>query len=156
MTTQLKAHIRWMIRRDMEEVLEIERLSFEFTWSEEDFIRSLRQRNVIGMVAEVDERVVGSMVYALFRRRLELLNFAVDPEYRRRGVGTQLMDKLIGKLSTNRRTRMTMEVRDGNLGGHLFLRAMGFRAALVMNGYYEDSDEDCYLFQYRYGTEART
>ena len=41
----LRVHIRWMIRRDMPEILDIENQSFEFSWSEEDFIRCLRQRN---------------------------------------------------------------------------------------------------------------
>jgi len=54
-TKEVCVHIRWMIRRDMPEVLEIEDRSFEFSWSEEDFIRCLRQRNCIGMVAEHDE-----------------------------------------------------------------------------------------------------
>jgi len=45
---ELKVHIRWMIRRDMPEILEIERQSFEFPWCEEDFVRCLRQRNCIG------------------------------------------------------------------------------------------------------------
>ena len=56
---QLRVHIRWMIRRDMAEVLEIERGAFEFPWFEEEFIRCLRQRNCIGMVAEHAERGVG-------------------------------------------------------------------------------------------------
>ena len=41
---QVRVHIRWMIRRDMAEVLDIERQSFEFPWFEEDFIRCLRAR----------------------------------------------------------------------------------------------------------------
>ena len=53
---QVPVHIRWMIRRDMAEVLEIERAAFEFPWFEEEFIRCLRQRNCIGMVAEHGER----------------------------------------------------------------------------------------------------
>src|SRR5690606_11527131 len=56
---RLRVHIRWMIRRDMPEVLQIEKASFEFPWYEDDFIRCLRQRNCIGMVAEQGERVVG-------------------------------------------------------------------------------------------------
>ena len=48
---QLRVHIRWMIRRDMAEVLEIERGAFEFPWFEEEFIRCLRQRNCIGVAA---------------------------------------------------------------------------------------------------------
>ena len=83
--SQLRVHIRWMIRRDMPEVLEIERASFEFPWFEEDFIRCLRQRNCIGMVAEHAERVVGFMIYELHKTRLHILNFAVAPDVRRRG-----------------------------------------------------------------------
>jgi len=55
----LKVQIRWMIRRDMAEVLRIERESFEYHWTEEDFLCCLRQRNCIGMVAEADGQVVG-------------------------------------------------------------------------------------------------
>ena len=53
---EIRVHIRWMIRRDMPEVLDVERSSFEFPWAEDDFIRCLRQRNCIGMVAEVDDQ----------------------------------------------------------------------------------------------------
>ena len=42
---ELCVHIRWMIRRDMAEVLDIEGQCFEFPWSEDDFVRCLRQRN---------------------------------------------------------------------------------------------------------------
>ena len=42
---QVRVHIRWMIRRDMPEVLHTEQQSFEFAWTEEDFLRCLRQRN---------------------------------------------------------------------------------------------------------------
>ncbi|MEK6238743.1 MAG: ribosomal-protein-alanine N-acetyltransferase RimI, partial [Planctomycetales bacterium] len=56
---ELRVHIRWMIRRDMPEVLAIENSSFEFPWSEEDFLRSLQQRNCIGMVAEWEDSIVG-------------------------------------------------------------------------------------------------
>jgi len=48
---QVKVHIRWMIRRDMQEVLQAEQQCFDQSWTEEDFLRCLRQRNCIGMVA---------------------------------------------------------------------------------------------------------
>jgi [ribosomal protein S18]-alanine N-acetyltransferase len=149
----LQAHIRWMIRRDMAEVLDIEAESFEFPWLEEDFIRCLRQRNCIGMVAEHEDRVVGFMVYELNKSRLHLINFAVSREFRRYGVGTQMMSKLIGKLSSQRRTRIVLEVRETNLVAQLFFRANGFRAVSVLRSYYEDTPEDAYLMQYRYHPE---
>ena len=68
-TQDVRVHIRWMIRRDMPEVLDIENRSFEFPWSEEEFIRCLRQRNCIGMVAEHEQHVVGFMIYELHKNR---------------------------------------------------------------------------------------
>ena len=147
---QLRVHIRWMIRRDMAEVLDIENQGFEFPWSEEDFIRCLRQRNCIGMVAEHDDRVIGFMIYELHRSRLHLLNFAVSRQHRRRQAGTQMLNKLLGKLSAQRRTRIVLEVRETNLPAQLFFRNLGFRAVSVLRDFYDDTTEDAYLMQYRY------
>ena len=86
---QGRVHIRWMIRRDMPEVLQTEQESFEYAWTEEDFLRCLRQRNCIGMVAEQGEKVVGFMIYELHKAKLHILNFAVNPAWRRNGVGAK-------------------------------------------------------------------
>src|SRR5690348_5706429 len=151
---QVRVHIRWMIRRDMPEVLQTEQSSFEFAWTEEDFLRCLRQRNCIGMVAEQGEKVVGFMIYELHKTKLHILNFAVYPACRRYGVGTQMVAKLISKLSTHRRTRITLEVRETNLAAQLFFRAQGFRAVRVLRAYYEDSGEDAFLMQYQLASDT--
>ncbi len=150
---EVRVHIRWMIRRDMPEVLDIESESFEFPWLEEDFIRCLRQRNCIGMVAEHDDRVVGFMIYELHKTRIHVLNFSVASGYHRRGVGSQMVAKLIAKLSVQRRNRIILEVRETNLAAQLFFRENGFRAVSVLRSYYEDTPEDAYLMQYRYRPE---
>lgn len=147
---RVRVHIRWMIRRDMPEVLDIEKESFEFPWSEDDFIRCLRQRNCIGMVAEHDERVVGYMIYELHKTRLHILNFSVAAACRRLHVGAQMVEKLVGKLSSQRRSRITLEVRETNLAAQLFFREVGFRAVSVLRNFYDDTPEDAYLMQYRY------
>jgi ribosomal-protein-alanine N-acetyltransferase len=146
---QVRVHIRWMIRRDMPEVLQAEQESFEYAWTEEDFLRCLRQRNCIGMVAEQGEKVVGFMIYELHKAKLHILNFAVSPLCRRAGVGAQMVAKLISKLSSHRRTRITLEVRETNLPAQLFFRTQGFRAVRVLRAYYEDSGEDAFQMQYR-------
>ncbi len=149
----LSVHIRWMIRRDMPEVLQIENSCFEFPWFEEDFIRCLRQRNCIGMVAEHDERVVGFMIYELHKTRLHILNFAVNPEFQRCGAGSHMIAKLVSKLSFQRRTRVLLEVRETNLEAQLFFRNNGFRATSVLREYYDDTPEDAYVMEYRYQAE---
>ena len=90
---QTRVHIRWMIRRDMPEVLAIEHANFEYPWCEEEFLRVLRQRNCIGMVAEHGERIVGFMIYELHRNKIHVLDFSTHAEFCRRGVGRQMIAK---------------------------------------------------------------
>ena len=151
---QARVHIRWMIRRDMPEVLQAEQLSFEYAWTEEDFLRCLRQRNCIGMVAEHGEKVVGFMIYELHKNKLHILNFAVHPAWRRMAVGAQMVAKLISKLSSHRRTRITLEVRETNLCAQQFFKQQDFRAQRVLRAFYEDSGEDAYLMEYRFGDDV--
>ena len=146
---KVKVHIRWMIRRDMTDVLQIESQAFEFPWTEEDFIRCLRQRNCIGMVAEHEDQVVGFMIYELHKNQLHILNFAVCSEFRRLSVGAQMVGKLIGKLSPNRRNRIIVEVRETNLSAQVFFRNLGFRAVSVLRDYYDDTPEDAYVMSFR-------
>ncbi len=145
---QCAVQIRWMIRRDMPEVLEIEQQSFEFAWCEEDFLCCLRQRNCIGMVAEHQERIVGFMIYELLKSQLHVLNFATAPWSRRQGVGTQMIDKLINKLAQQRRTELRLEVREGNLPAQLFFHSQKFTATNVLRNYYEDTAEDAYVMRF--------
>jgi ribosomal-protein-alanine N-acetyltransferase len=147
---KLSVRIRWMIRRDMPEALAIEESSFEFPWTEEDFVRCLRQRNCIGMVAERNDKIVGFMIYELLQSELHVLNFAVRKEFRRMGVGSQMMEKLVSKLSYGRRDRIVLEVRETNLEAQLFFKKQTFRAIDVLRDYYEDTIEDAYLMQYKY------
>lgn len=147
---KLSVRIRWMIRRDMPEALAIEESSFEFPWTEEDFVRCLRQRNCIGMVAERNDKIVGFMIYELLQSELHILNFAVRKEFRRMGVGSQMMEKLVSKLSYGRRDRIVLEVRETNLDAQLFFKKQTFRAIDVLRDYYEDTIEDAYLMQYKY------
>lgn len=145
---RLRIQLRWMIRRDMPEVLAIEQEAFEFPWSDEDFTRCLRQRNCIGMVAEVGDSVVAFMIYELHRTRLHVLNFAVRRSHRRLGIGKQMMGKLFAKLSVERRDRILLEVRERNLPAQVFFRSLGYRAISVLKDFYEDSTEDAYLMQF--------
>lgn len=151
----IDVHIRWMIRRDMAEVLAIEQASFEFPWKDKDFLRCLRQRNVIGMVAEHDERIVSFMVYGLHKDHIHVLNFAVSPDYRHRGVGRQMVEKLIGKLSQERRNRVSLETRETNLAAQLFFRSLGFVATDVLRDFYDETTEDAYQMTFRHGWESK-
>lgn len=133
----------------MAEVLRIEHESFEFAWAEEDFLSCLRQRNCIGMVAEHDQQIVGFMIYELHKSKLNILNFAVADETRRQMVGSQMVRKLVDKLSQQRRNEILLEIRESNLRAQLFFRRHGFRAVSILRNHYEDTTEDAYIMRYR-------
>lgn len=145
----LKIQIRWLIRRDMQDVLAIERACFKESWTEEDFLCCLRQRNCIGMVAEHDHRIVGFMIYELHKSRLRILNFATAPDVQRQGIGAQMVRRLVDKLSQQRRSEITLEVRETNVEAQFFFRNQGFRAICVLRSHYDDTYEDAYVMQYR-------
>ena len=143
--------MRWLIRRDMPQVLHIEGQSFQSPWTDEDFLFYLCRDCHIGMVAEHQERIVGFMVYEIFRKQIHVLNFAVDPSRRRQSVGSQMVDVLVRKLFQQRREEIILEVRERNLPAQLFFRQQGFLACSVLRKYYSDTTEDAYEMIYRRG-----
>ena len=144
-------HIRWMIRRDMTDVLEIENASFEFPWNEDDFVAAYVSEH-IGMVVEQDDEIVGFMIYELYKTRLHILNFAVHQNQRRSGIGTVMVEKLKSKLSHQRRNRIVLEVRETNLEAQLFLNNRTFLLCQFLE-LPDDTVEDAYLMQHRYVDE---
>lgn len=147
-----EAHIRWMIRKDIPEVMEIERQSFGNPFTEDELLVWLRNRNVIGMVAECEQVVVGFMVYEFFPKKIRLLDFAVLPDCRRQGVGRLMSDKLYRKLAGTKRSRCELFICETNLDGQLFWRAMGFEAVDTMRAFF-DNGQDAYKMVRRYQPE---
>jgi ribosomal-protein-alanine N-acetyltransferase len=88
------------------------------------------------------------MIYELHKNKLHVLDFAVHHEFRRQGVGRQMVAKLVGKLSSHRRTRIALSVRETNLSAQLFYRIQGFRALEVIREFYQDTGEDAYTMVY--------
>lgn len=130
--------IRWMIRRDMPEVMAIDEACFWNPWEEKEWIAIQRERATITHIAEYDNQVIGAMVVTLNRTKIELVKIMVAPEFQRQLVGDLLIAKLRGKMNSTR-NRITSVVPDDNLPAHLFLRAMGFVATAV--------EDDFYLFE---------
>jgi [ribosomal protein S18]-alanine N-acetyltransferase len=88
------------------------------------------------------------MIYELHRNKIHVLDFASHADFRRRGIGRQMVAKLVGKLSTQRRSRIALFLRETNLPSQLFFRVMGFRAMEVVREHYSDTGEDAYSMQY--------
>lgn len=147
--TMPKVNIRWMIRTHIPFVLVIERAVFPYPWDEENFTSVLRQRNVIGMVAEHEGRVFGYMVYKIEKQEIEILSLAVNEAVMRQGVGTQLVDYLKRKLSLEGRHRILAQVHEPNLRAQQFFRAQGFHWKATLRNYDEPyTGDESYLLEF--------
>lgn len=147
---------RWMLQRDLESILEIERDCFpESPWTKDDFLRCLRQSRSLGHVVEAgpDDELAGYMLYELTPRSLHLLNFAVARRWQHRGIGSQMIERLKAKLSLPR-PRITLEIVETSLAAQCFFRHHGFRATGVLREFYADCDLDAYFMQYRLPTNS--
>lgn len=147
-----QTYVRWMIRRDLDSVVSIEKDVFDYPWSKQEFRIALQQSNCSGMVAERNNEVVGYMVYELHRDRIELLNFAVRARSQRLGVGSAMVEKLKSKLAHERRSKISLELRERNLDGQLFFRQAGFLCTSILHGWYAVEEESiAYRMQYKKG-----
>jgi ribosomal-protein-alanine N-acetyltransferase len=142
-------HIRWALRADLPAALAIEAASYADgdRWTEDDFLKCLRQRNCIMMVATRGDTIVGFMVYELHPNRMDVLNLAVAHTWRGMGVGTALVDKMKYKLCSHRRPRLMACVRETDDGAIGLFRRCGFRATALLRGHY--GTEDGYAMVYR-------
>jgi [ribosomal protein S18]-alanine N-acetyltransferase len=91
---------------------------------------------------------MGGFYAPLYKTKLHLLNLSVCPSFHRKDIGTQMVNKLFSKLSKDRRSRITVEIRETNLAAQMFFKNLGFRAFSVLRDRYNDTDEDTYVMQY--------
>ena len=145
----LGVEARWMIRKDYPAVLAMEQAGYkQDAWDEQDLSHILRQHDCIGVVAELDGKVVGYVLYRLRKESIRILRLGIATKFRRRGIARQLMAGLIKKLRMSKRTSISILVRESNLDGQLFLRNVGMKAVKVKRGFYENG-EDAYRMAYK-------
>ena len=137
---------RWLLRRDLPSVLRIEFEACADPWGPDDFLRLLRERNVVGSVALLESNLVGPAGYCIYSwdsRAWTLLRLAVHPDYQRRGIGRALLGRLAEKLEEpfcKTRNKIEHLIPDWNLNGQLFLQKCGFRGTSVLRGLADDAD----------------
>ena len=141
--------IRWAIRHDYPLIVEMEERCFERPWDEVEIVEEFKQRNAIPMVAEYafSHHIYGYMLYTLHGDRLHLARIAVLPEYRRQGIGSQMVELLQQKLESQNRPALSAWVDDDNLAAHLFFQSLDFRCNEIRRSHDEYSPDE-YLFEH--------
>ncbi len=136
-----------MTLADLDQVMEVERLSYLTPWSRQAFESELLQRYTVYLVARAGDRVVGFAGMHVLWEMAHVTNVAVHPEFRGRGVGERLMRELIRIAYRRGAARMTLEVRVGNAPAQALYRKLGFvtEPGAVRKGYYTDTGEDAII-----------
>ena len=136
-----------MTLADLDQVMEVERLSYLTPWSRQAFESELLQRYTVYLVARAGERVVGFAGMHVLWEMAHVTNVAVHPEFRGRGIGERLMRELIRIAYRRGAARMTLEVRVGNAPAQALYRKLGFitEPGAVRKGYYTNTGEDAII-----------
>lgn len=139
--------VNWLSRWDIPKALEIEYLCFEFPWDEEQLRDTLKRRPVVARGVKLNGVLLGYVIYAVYKYRLEILNIAIVPSMQRKQCGTFLLDNLLHRIERRHRKRVTALVRESNLEAQLFLKKMGFKAVEIKHNAYEETDDAGYLME---------
>lgn len=132
-----KGVIGWVIARNFESALEIDRACFhEDAITRDQLTTLLKQKENVMFGIEVSEKLAGYGIYECNSDSYRVLRLAIHPDYQRQGLGSQLLSWVVRKLSPERRRRVTLIVPDYLLGCHLFLKANGFKATCHGDEYY--------------------
>ncbi len=136
---------RPMNTSDLTNVLEIERASFTYPWSNNFFLQELQVSYAHSLLATIGEKSVGYVIYWLLPREIDIHNLAVHPAYRRRGIGGALLETVVEEARRQGVSRVTLEVRKSNETAQKLYHALGFSAKGVRKGYYSDDGEDAVI-----------
>lgn len=130
----------------LDDIIEIEKLSFSIPWSRNAFLEELQNnRFAVYISAMANEKVVG---YAGMWKIIDeghITNIAVHPEYRRMGIGKKLLEELINISKKSGITRITLEVRKSNTVAQSLYIKYGFKPAGIRKEYYADNGEDAII-----------
>ena len=128
---------------DVPAVHEIERLSFRTPWPAYAFEQELRANRLARyVVARAGDRVVGFAGVWLMVDDAHVTTFGVHPDWRRQGIGRQLMLNVAELSMAIGARRMTLEVRASNDAAQALYHAFGFEIVGRRPHYYTDDGED--------------
>jgi ribosomal-protein-alanine N-acetyltransferase len=135
--------IRRLTYADLPQVVAIERRAFTTPWSLAMFVLELSKPSGVCLAADVESELVGYLVCSRYDTIWHVMNIAVDPDRRRRGIATALIQALLGKVGPD--APITLEVRRSNTGAIALYERFGFRSAGFRRRYYADNGEDAVI-----------
>jgi len=143
MSTSDSVTIRPLGYSDLPQVIAIERSAFPTAWSLGMFVLELSKPSGVCLAAVEDGHLVGYLICSRYADAWHLMNVAVDPLARRRGIATALLEQMLERAG--RDASYTLEVRPSNAVAITLYESFGFRSAGTRRRYYHDTGEDAVI-----------
>lgn len=148
---QAHIRIRSMNGADLEQVIAIDRLSFSVPWPQKAYEHELKENPAAFLwvaeacTADVGCRVVGLIVVWQIMDEAHIATIAIHPDYRRLGIGSQLLGYALREAKQKGALRAMLEVRASNMAAQEMYRKFGFEVVYRRPRYYKDNFEDALL-----------
>jgi ribosomal-protein-alanine N-acetyltransferase len=137
--------IRALTLSDLNDIEEIEHRSYDTPWSRSMFAGELAKPASLCLGAFEGEQLGGYLIVSRYVDAWHIMNIAVSPDFRRRGVATALLERLFELTDDRSRRGYTLEVRVSNDGAIRLYERLGFTARGIRRGYYTDNREDALI-----------
>jgi ribosomal-protein-alanine N-acetyltransferase len=143
--------VRSMTPNDVDDVLEIDRLSFPTAWTKESYLRDLVNPSCYYLAAETEGKVVAYAGMWVVLDESHITTLAVHPDYQRKGLGRMLLENMIRFALARQAKTMTLEVRMSNRAAQRLYGASAFVPTAHIKNYYMDTGEDAVVMRLEVG-----
>jgi ribosomal-protein-alanine N-acetyltransferase len=140
--TAVAIELRRLSLSHLGEIEGIEKSAYPTPWSRTMFASELAKPTSICLGAFEGDQLVGYIINSRYVDAWHVMNVAVDPDHRRRGIATRLLEALFEMTKNDGRRGYTLEVRVSNAGAIDLYERLGFERRGVRKGYYTDNRED--------------
>jgi [ribosomal protein S18]-alanine N-acetyltransferase len=130
---------------DLNAIEDIEHDSYDTPWSRSMFAGELAKPASLCLGAFEGEQLAGYLIVSRYVDAWHIMNIAVSPDFRRRGIATALLQRLFELTDDRSRRGYTLEVRVSNDGAIILYERLGFTARGIRRGYYTDNREDALI-----------
>ena len=139
--------VRKMKKEDLDRVSQIEKECFSTPWSRDAFEDMIDNPLALYMVAEDNGYVVANCGVISAAGEGDICNVAVDPAYRKRGIGEKLLSEIMNVASKELLVEaFTLEVRESNTAAISLYEKLGFVNEGIRPGFYTSPKEDAVIF----------
>lgn len=129
------------------QVAALEKLCFSDPWSENSVASELKNPLSCWLVAEEDGVVAGYVGSQTVMDESDMMNVAVHPDYRRKGIAEALVAELVEALKKRESHCLTLEVRASNEPAKALYEKLGFTQVGLRKNYYRNPKEDALILR---------